>query len=170
MPRTLGQAAAFVLGVALALWLSPLFVGVARSGASAAPYAELEASFYQDVNGVRERQHLIPLVRDPALDAVARAHSADMARRHYLSHVNPEGQNPVDRLSAAGIDGFTLAAENAGLTDRPDPNREILQGWLASPAHRHNLYAPPFNRTGVGIARSADGRWYYTQLYVTVPR
>jgi uncharacterized protein YkwD len=170
MPRTLGQAVAFVLGFALALWLSPRWIGAAPAAAGEAPYAELEARFFQEVNAVRARQHLIQLARDPALDAVARAHSEDMARRGYLSHVNPEGRNPVDRITAAGIDGFSLAAENAGLTDRGDPNREILQGWLASPDHRHNLYAPPFNVTGVGIARSADGRWYYTQLYLTVPR
>ncbi len=63
-----------------------------------------------------------------------------------------------------------MAAENAGLTDKTDPNQEILQGWLASPVHRNNLHAPPFNRTGVGIARAADGTYYYTQLYVAVPR
>ena len=95
---------------------------------------------------------------------------ADMARRGYLSHVSPEGRNPVDRIESAGIEGVSLAAENAGLTDRGDPNQEILTGWIASPVHRSNLYAPPWNRTGVGIARSASGTWYYTQLYVTVPR
>jgi len=170
MPRTVGHGLAFLLGFWLALALSPFWVDLARADSNAASYAELETRLYQQVNAVRARRHLIPLERDPALDSVARAHSADMARRGYLNHVNPEGQNPLDRMRAAGIEGFSLAAENTGLTDRHDPNREILQGWIASPLHRSNLHAPPFNRTGIGISRAASGAYYYTQLYMTVPR
>jgi uncharacterized protein YkwD len=93
-----------------------------------------------------------------------------MARRFYLSHVTPEGLDPVGRLARGGVSGFSLAAENAGLTSEGEPNREILAGWLASPVHRQNLHAPPWNATGVGIARAADGTFYYTQLYVSYPR
>jgi len=170
MPRTFGQGLAFLLGFWLALMLSPFTVRIARGDAAEAPYAQLESRFYQEVNAERTAHHLIPLQRESALDAVARAHSADMAQRHYLSHVNPEGRNPLERIQAAGVSGFTLAAENAGQTSRAQPVEEILQGWLASPVHRSNLHAPPFNRTGVGFARAADGTWYVTQLYVTVPR
>jgi len=170
MPRTLVQGLAFLLGFSIALALSPFWVEIAGADPNTTAQEALEAQLHQQVNALRERRHLIPLERDPALDAVARAHSADMARRGYLDHVNPEGQNPLDRLRAAGIEGFSLAAENTGLTDRPDPNREILQGWIGSPVHRRNLNAPPFNRTGIGISRSASGAFYYTQLYVTVPR
>ncbi|MDJ0847403.1 MAG: CAP domain-containing protein [Myxococcota bacterium] len=166
MPRTFGQGLAFVIGFAIALALSPFG---AKGDPGDAQAAGLEARFHQMVNEYRVGRQLIPMARDAALDAVARAHSQDMARRRYLAHVNPEGQDPLDRIEAAGIDGFTLAAENAGLTDRSDPNREILEGWIASPIHRNNLHAPPFNRTGIGIARSRDGTWYITQLYITVP-
>jgi uncharacterized protein YkwD len=41
---------------------------------------------------------------------------------------------------------------------------------MASTAHRDNVLAPVFNTTGVGIALSADGTWYYTQLFGTRPR
>jgi len=170
MPRTFVQGLAFVLGFWIALLLSPFAARTAESPEAIAPYAGLEARFHQDVNRIRNGRHLIPLIRDASLDVVARAHARDMAVRRYLSHVNPEGQNPLQRIQSAGIGGFSLAAENAGLTDKTDPNQEILQGWLASPVHRKNLHAPPFNRTGVGIARAADGTYYYTQLYVTVPR
>ena len=96
--------------------------------------------------------------------------SADMASRSYLSHVTPEGVDPVGRLERGGVDGFSLAAENAGQTSKADPGSEIFSGWLASPVHRENLHAPPFNATGVGVARGADGTWYFTQLYLTYPR
>ena len=168
MPRTLLQAAAFLLGLWLALLLWPGRAGAAS--ADAAAYAPLEADFFEQINDFRASQHLIPLQRVPELDRIARAHSEDMAQRHYLSHVSPEGRNPVDRLQAGGISGFTLAAENAGMTSRANPNDEIYQGWLHSADHRRNLVAPPFNASGVGIARAADGTWYDTQLYITLPR
>jgi uncharacterized protein YkwD len=171
VPRTLLQAAAFLLGLWLALLVWP--ARAAAQGASPdepAAFDALEAAFHEQVNAVRGARHLIALRRLPEIDRVARAHSADMARRVYLSHVSPEGRNPVDRLHGAGVSGFTLAAENAGMTSRQDSNREILEGWLHSDDHRRNLYAPPFNATGIGIARAADGTLYYTQLYVTLPR
>jgi uncharacterized protein YkwD len=166
MPRTPLQALAFLLG----LWLALLAWPARSERAEAEAFAALEGAFHEQVNAVRGARHLTQLRRLPEIDRVARAHSADMAGRAYLSHVNPEGRNPVDRLHQAGVAGFTLAAENAGMTSRSDPNREILEGWLHSDVHRRNLYAPPFNATGIGIARAADGTFYYTQLYVTLPR
>ena len=167
MPRNLVQALAFLLGFWLAMLVWP-FAGRADDGG--AEFAPLEDALYAAVNAERAAQHLIPLARRPELDRVARAHSADMASRSYLAHVSPEGLSPVDRLERGGVDGFSLAAENAGATNRADPTRQIFEGWLASPVHRQNLHAPPFNATGIGIARSNDGTYYYTQLYVTYPR
>jgi uncharacterized protein YkwD len=168
VPRTPAQAIGFLLGFGLALWLWPGTVAVARADAGA--FAELEARLWQDVNVERARHHLIPLERRADLDRVARAHSEDMARRRYFAHESPDGRDPLDRIGAVAAPGFTLAAENVGTTNRSNPNREILQSWLASPVHRRNLLAPPFNATGVGIARAPDGSLLYTQVYVTYPR
>jgi uncharacterized protein YkwD len=171
MPRTFLQAAAFLLGVGIALLVSPMTLQIARADiAGGGSFAELEAQLFREVNAVRARHYLIPLRRMPELDHIARDHSLDMARRNYLSHESPEGANPVDRITGGGVDGFTLAAENLGKTNRGDPNREIVQSWLASPDHRRNLLSPPFNTTGIGIARTADGFLVYTQVYVTYPR
>jgi len=168
MPRNLIQALAFLLGFWVALLLSPFTTWAADRDET--PFAGLEAEFYRSVNAERGARHLTLLVRRPDLDAVARAHSSDMARRSYLSHVTPEGVDPLGRLGRAGVAGFSLAAENAGQTSKTNPNWEILVGWIASPVHRQNLYAPPFNATGIGIAQGADGSFYYTQLYLTYPR
>lgn len=190
MPQTLAQALGFLLGLALALWtLVPLWGPAARAQATGPepiphtapdhsafradadrPFATLEVDLFDSVNRTRGERHLIALSRDPALDDVARAHSRDMARRGFFSHTTPEGLNPVDRITRGGVAGFTLAAENVGKTDRADPNREILDGWLASTVHRRNLLAPAFNRTGIGIAVGSNGTLYYTQLYTTAPR
>ena len=171
MPRDIAQAFGFLLGFWLALWLSPLSVNATETRSDPqAPFASLEDALHQEVNSVRAQKHLIRLERMPDLDAVARAHSLDMVRRRYLAHASPEGDIAVDRLHAARIAGFSLAAENIGSTDRSDPNREILTGWIQSPIHRKNLFAPPFNATGIGIARAQNGALIYTQVYVTYPR
>jgi uncharacterized protein YkwD len=153
----------------VALWLAVTLLQP-LAHAAALDFGPLEAGLHAAVNDVRQRSGLIVLQRDPALDAVARAHSEDMASRGYFAHETPEGLTPPDRLKRAGIRRITLAGENVGLTSRGNPNQEIVGGWLASPVHRQNLLAPVFNATGVGIARGPDGTLFYTQLYVTVPR
>ncbi len=168
MPRNPIQAMGLLLGLWIALGLSPMSITIAR--ADDAPFAELEARLHREVNAIRVRHHLILLERRADLDRVARIHSADMAQRGYLSHESPEGRNPIDRIAEGAGSGFTLAGENLGTTDRGNSSREILEGWLASPAHRQNLLAPPFNATGIGVARNPDGSWVYTQVYVTYPK
>ncbi len=168
MPRDLIQAVAFLIGFWIALLLSPFTTWAAERNET--PFAGLESELHRAVNAERASRHLIALERRPDLDAVARAHSTDMARRGYLSHVTPEGVDPLGRLERAGVEGFSLAGENAGQTSKSDPSRQILVGWLASPVHRQNLHAPPWNATGIGVAQGSDGTFYYTQLYVTYPR
>lgn len=187
MPANLPQALGFLFGFWLAIvLLMPIgargdtpreappagFSGGGGSGLSGdlSGLAPLEAELAETVTRWRQQRNLVPLVRVPALDAVARGHSVDMARRGFFSHDTPEGANPVDRIHAGGVSHFSLAGENVGMTSRSNPNAEIFQGWLASPDHYENLVAPAFNATGVGIARRADGTLFYTQVYVTFPR
>jgi uncharacterized protein YkwD len=165
VPRNVREALLFLLG----LWLA-LEVMVPLAARAESDLAALEADLARSVNAWRVEHHLKPLERRPDLDAVARAHSQDMARRGFFSHETPEGANWVDRLQRSGVEGFSMAGENVGLTSRAEPNREILNGWIHSPAHRENLEARPFNATGIGIARAANGTLYYTQVYLTFPR
>ena len=171
VPRSLPDAIGFLLGVWLALALLLPFAARGAQAPNPDPeLAALEQALHAGANRVRADHHRIALVRRADLDAVARAHGADMAVRGYLAHESPEGHNPVDRLQRGGIGGFSLAGENAGQTNRTDPVREILEGWQLSPTHRTNLLAPAFNTTGVGVARAADGTLYFVQVYVTFPR
>jgi uncharacterized protein YkwD len=170
VPRSLRDALGLLLGMWLAFaLLLPLVSGRARAAELDDP-ARIEDALHREVNGVRAAHHLILLRREARLDAVARAHSEDMARHGYLSHQDSAGLNPLDRILRAGVEGISLAAENAGQTDRNDPVREIVEGWLHSQVHRSNLLAPVFNATGVGVARRPDGTWLVTQVYVTYPR
>ena len=169
MPRTPLDAAGFLAGLWLALALI-LPLGAPWAAAEDPGLALLESRLHSAVNDFRRGQHLIALERRADLDAVARAHSEDMARRRFFAHESPEGDTWVERLGRAGVGGFTMAGENVGQTNQSEPNARILEGWKASPAHRENLVSRPMNATGVGIARAADGRLFYTQLYLHFPR
>jgi len=46
-----------------------------------------------------------------------------------------------------------------------DPATHAVQGWLSSPAHRHNLEGP-FTLTGIGVARNARGEVVFTQIFL----
>jgi uncharacterized protein YkwD len=39
--------------------------------------------------------------------------------------------------------------------------------WMNSAGHRANILRASFTHIGVGVARSADGRWYATQDFLT---
>jgi uncharacterized protein YkwD len=148
-------------------------VWIAFSAAEGALYAllEEEARLTALVNDVRKQHHLSPLAGSEALAAVARAHAEDMARAGYFDHVDPEGRSPLDRVQAAGIEGFSLLAENIGASSRRgDRLQSIVDNWMTSPVHRENLLNPAFNTTGSAVVQAADGRTLTVQLYLTVRR
>jgi uncharacterized protein YkwD/uncharacterized membrane protein required for colicin V production len=114
---------------------------------SAPPRPDLEAQMLEMVNRERVAVGLKPLAPDPALTEVARAHSADMFARGYFAHVTPEGLNPFDRMTRAGI-SFRIAGENLALA----PTLQLAHtGLMNSPGHRANILRPEFGRVGIGI-------------------
>ena len=57
-------------------------------------------------------------------------------------------------------------AENvASSQGYPDAAAEAVRGWLGSAGHRKNIEGP-YDRTGVGVARSATGEVFFTQIFV----
>jgi uncharacterized protein YkwD len=169
MPRTPRHAFWMLLG--FYAWLALVGPLGARWAHAENPELRLlEQRLHVAVNDFRRAHKLIELERRADLDAVARAHSEDMLRRGFFAHENPERELWHHRIDRAGIIGYTMAGENLAQTNEPDPNRAVLVGWENSPDHRQNLEFRAFNATGIGIARAADGRLFYTQLYVTFPR
>lgn len=127
-----------------------------------------EVALLERVNRVRDEHHLRSLRSDPMLVLVARGHAEELAREGYLSHVNREGQNPLERARAAGLTGFRLLAENIGASSvGGDRMNAILEEWLRSPDHRENLLNPAFNATGVAVVRSPEGNAIVVELFAT---
>lgn len=115
--------------------------------ADAQPRPDLEAQMLDLLNQERAEAGLPPLAPDPELTEVARRHSADMFARGYFAHVSPDGLDPFDRITAAGI-SYRAAGENLALA----PTLSIAHtGLMNSPTHRDNVLRPAFGRVGIGI-------------------
>jgi len=105
------------------------------------------------------------LVHDDALRAVARAHSEDMVARSFFAHVNPDNEDPFDRMAAAGI-SFSTAGENiAWNLGYSDPAGTAVTGWMNSAGHRANILNGSFTHSGMGVAVAPDGGVYFTQVF-----
>jgi uncharacterized protein YkwD len=116
------------------------------------------ASFVELVNAHRQSIACPALVWNPAVAAVAQAHSEDMVARDFFSHTNPDGASPFDRLAAADI-AFSSAAENIAFGY---PTAEaVLAGWLGSSGHRANIENCSLTEHGVGL----DGT-YWTHVFI----
>lgn len=106
-----------------------------------------ENTMVKAVNAERVKAGLSPLKIDFTIRAVARAHSIDMAKNGYFSHINLAGKTPADRMSEGGVT-FWLAGENIALA----PTGDLAQiGFMNSPKHRDNILDPKFGRIGIGI-------------------
>jgi uncharacterized protein YkwD len=114
---------------------------------------DLETEMLQLVNNERTKQGLKPLIADPELTEVARAHSKDMFARGYFAHLTPEGKTPFDRMHDAHVQ-FSAAGENLALAHSLSIAHN---GLMNSPGHRANILSPDYGRLGIGIM---DGGFY----------
>jgi uncharacterized protein YkwD len=125
-----------------------------------------ERRVHEAVNKVRREHGLGMLAYDPALAAVARAHSRAMRDDGFFDHSDPTGARAGERVAVAGIP-YRSVAENLSYTQRvEDPVARAVSNWLESPGHRANLLGADYRRTGVGVAVSDAGEVWVTQLYL----
>jgi uncharacterized protein YkwD len=130
----------------------------------------LEREVFEAINRARAERGLRTLAWREELSEVAREHSVDMAARGYFAHVNPEGLEPADRVRARGID-YRMVAENiAENRGADDPAANAVASWLQSRGHLRNLLLREVTQTGVGVARSESGHFYFTQLFLRPAR
>jgi uncharacterized protein YkwD len=152
---------------------------------------DLERRVHDLVNSERANKKANKLDFDRQLAEIARAHSADMARRQFFDHTNPDGKNATDRGRVAGYlcqkfySGFFTQglAENiyrGNLYSRiritgsqrtydwyspEEIAREVVEGWMDSTGHRRNILEKTYGKEGIGIFIDADDRVYVTQVF-----
>ena len=135
--------------------------GPAQGSGGVTSQEGMEAEVARLANEHRVRKGCAPLAWDAAAAQAAQAHTDDMVRRGYFSHVSPEGGNVGGRLRAAGVQ-WRAVAENIA-SGQPTAHA-VVQGWLGSSGHRANIENCVYTRHGVGYR---DGVWthvFYTPL------
>jgi uncharacterized protein YkwD len=139
--------------------VAPLLLGPATETVS-------EAEVVRLVNVQRVAAGCKPVVVDPTLVRLARAHSDDMAGRAGFRHNGSDGRTPFQRMTAAGYD-YSVAAENIAAGQ---PNAaSVMTEWLASPGHRANIVDCRFSEIGVGVVNRPGTTYvvYWTQEFGT---
>jgi uncharacterized protein YkwD len=153
--------------------------------------SDLEQRIHALVNRERVAKKVPRLQGDAKLSKIARAHSADMVRRKYFSHVDPDGGDPSDRGRRAGFECRRQSGRSVmrGLAENIYQNttyervtyrngvasydwstaEEIaastVRGWMKSRGHRKNILRLGPTLTGVGVAISPDGKVLVTQVF-----
>jgi len=185
-----------VKGVLLSLivfivWTSPPAVATQKTAQPEIRIPTLERRIHDLVNKERTAKKLRALQFDDKLTSIARAHSADMAKRKFFSHVNPDGKDPTTRGELAGYSCkkdfgsfFTEGlAENlyqgnlySSVRTRgtvktytwntlEDLASQSVTGWMKSKGHRENILEKSYDRTGIGVAISKDDKVFVTQVF-----
>jgi uncharacterized protein YkwD len=91
-----------------------------------------------------------------------------MAGRNFFAHTDHQGRNVMTRASAGGVTGWSAIAENIAYNSGyDDPAAFAVERWLISAKHRENILREGFTHSGIGVARAADGRVFFTQVFVT---
>ena len=128
--------------------------------------ATIEHTLVAMVNELRQQSRLPVLLLDARAQTLARRYSLDMWQRNFFSHRDPDARLVQERLLAAGI-SFDYAAENLGkVANGVLVPTELIHAWLASPAHRRNIFASDFTHTAVGIYYSRSQVYYITQIFL----
>ena len=126
--------------------------------------AAYEQEVFDLVNQIREENGLEPFVYNETLAETARAHSQDMIDRNFVSHTNPDGEDPFDRMRENGL-SYSMAAENIAV-GYPSPEA-VVEGWMNSEGHRANILGD-CKELGVGLALGGHYGYYWTQCFATV--
>ncbi len=125
-----------------------------------------ERFVFDKVNEIRKESRLPVLELSSQLSKAARGHSREMAASGRFAHEGIGGTTPADRVEAAGI-SYRGLAENITMNNNPDAAvLQAVRDWMNSPGHRKNILDPRFRITGVGVAVTDDGKYYFTQLFL----
>lgn len=157
-------------------WLSAALLLLAISAASASPLASEEQQLANRLTGdPGQHRDTRRMVLDPVLTAVARARAADMAKRRYFSHTDPDGNGPNFLARTAGYalpsawgrsrGGNFIESISAGHATA----EAAWDAWMRSRMHRTHLLAhSSFYReqTNFGIGFYSDPASPYRQYWV----
>ncbi len=125
--------------------------------------ASMEKKVLVHVNDYRKSKNLSPLVSSESLAMLARTHSMGMQGRDKIDHNGFSGR--VSKVRKQYPE--TYVAENVGCKHRDSmPEKTVVDSWINSQAHQANILGN-YRYTGIGVTQSAEGKVFFTQLFVS---
>jgi hypothetical protein len=125
----------------------------------------LEQDLLNRINGARTGGGLQPVTADGQVSALSLHRSNDMVAKGYFSHNPPGGDTYMALLKGAGVP-FKLAGEIIAWNNFSNSAEKAFEGFMNSPAHRAIIMDGRYNFAGIGQARSGDGKYYFTVIFV----
>lgn len=105
-----------------------------------------------------------------ALSNSATAKCNDMIEADYYEHDGPNGRTPEYFMTAAGYSygyyGENLAEESWDGTTA----KQIVDGWMHSPAHKHALLNPNYVDTGFAVCNDPSNNRAFVVEHFASPR
>lgn len=144
-------------------------VGASVHSGSLTPSAvrALERDAFQLINTERSLAGLPALKWSDKIAAVARLHSNNMAEQNFFSHKGLDGLMVDERAEKLNMGSWLAIGENiAFMKGYDNPVATAIEKWLNSQGHKKNLLNPDWTETAVGLAVTADGKYYFTQVFI----
>ncbi len=130
---------------------------------------ESEENYLENINEVldltnlyRNEVGLNQLSLDENLCEAATVRASEMAVANNLSHTRPDGEKCFVVLDDLGIN-YVCAAEN--IADGFTSSETVCDAWKNSEGHYKNIICNKYNKIGIGLAKSTEGKYYWAQIF-----
>ncbi len=128
---------------------------------------DLEKQTFALINQKRAEFGLQPIVWSDEVAKIARLHSENMAKFNFFSHTGIDGKMVDDRADELGITKWKAMGENIAYNrGYQKPLECAVEKWMESPGHRENLLNNRWKESAIGIAVTANGTYYFTQVFL----
>lgn len=145
------RRSAFVVLLCAAL-LAVLLPATTAVASGTSQLAALDSNVLRQLNEIRLRNGLVPLVLSTQLDEAATAHTDDMIAHGYFAHTSSDGSpfwKRIQRYYASSDDSYWAVGENLLWgSERLDASTSVA-AWMASAPHRANILFPAGGRSGL---------------------
>ncbi len=128
---------------------------------------QFERQAFEEINRQRATMNLQPLVWSDDAAKIARLHSENMANFKFFSHEGLDGLMVSDRADSCGISKWRAIGENIAYNrGYANPIEFAVERWMQSPGHRENILNERWKESGIGVAITEDGTYYFTQVFL----
>jgi uncharacterized protein YkwD len=123
----------------------------------------MAAKIFDMINNYRTSRGMQAFVLNEKISSVCESFSRDMAAgRASFSH---DGFDERAKAIKSQMDVFGVAENIAWNSRYQDPASQAVEQWLNSAGHKKNIDGN-YKYTGIGVAKSGDGKYYFTQIFV----